>query len=167
MTQEEARALPQRLSYMNGMSDTRPPPKSTPPPALPEAAPAAKPKNDVVLLGPPTADGNGVHVLRARDERLEAGELRAVAEGKPLAGELVTLEPRKDDPRVCDVKESFRLPPGAVAASPSVDSGRASSATRPGALPKKGPAQVANDAYRENWDEIFGKKRGPSGGALN
>ena len=28
---------------------------------------APKPK-DVVLLGPPTADGDGVHVLRARDD---------------------------------------------------------------------------------------------------
>jgi hypothetical protein len=104
------------------------------------------------VLGPPTADGAGVHVLRARNERLEAGELRALAEGKPVVGEVVTLEPRKDDPRICDVRDSWRPPAGTIVKSSSPPS-------------KKGPAQVASDAYREHWDEIFGKTGG--GGALN
>ena len=99
-------------------------------------APKAK---DVVLLGPPTADGDGVHVLRARDEKVEAGELRALVEGRPIVGEIVSLAPRKDDPRVCDVRESWKPPPS----SP----------------PKKGPAQVASQAYREGWDEIFEKPK--------
>ena len=90
---------------------------------------------DIVLLGPPTADGAGVHVLRAREERLEAGELRALQEGRPISGEIVTLTPRKENPRVCDVKESWAPPPM-----------------------QKGPAKVATDAYREGWDEVFGKK---------
>jgi hypothetical protein len=106
--------------------------------AATEAGPLATPAPkgpDVVLLGPPTADGAGVHVLRAREERLEVGELRALAEGRPIQGEIVTLAPRKDNPRICDVKESF-------AASPAL---------------RKGPAKVASAAYREGWDEIFGK----------
>lgn len=94
-------------------------------------------KTDVVVLGPPTADGEGVRVLRAREERLEAGELRALKEGKPITGEIVSLEPRKENPRVCDVKTSY---------APS--SSKASA-------PKKGPAQVATEKYRENWDEVF------------
>ena len=89
---------------------------------------------DVVLLGPPTADGAGVHVLRAREERVEIGELRALEEGRPIAGEVVALAPRKDNPRVCDVTESY---------APS--------------RPHKGPAMVATAAYREGWDEIFAK----------
>lgn len=97
-------------------------------------------KEDVVVLGPPTADGSGVHVLRARDERVEAGELRAVEEGKPITGELVSLQPRKENPRVCDVKESWRPP-------------------SPPAQGKKGPAQVATKEYRENWDTVFTSKR--------
>lgn len=105
--------------------------KSSPPPQ--EAAPA---KADVVLLGPPTADGAGVHVLRARDERIEAGELRNLEEGRPITGEVVTLAPRKGNPRVCDVKESYR---------PN---------TLPSAKPK-GPAQVATQRYRDNWDQVF------------
>ena len=93
---------------------------------------------DVVLLGPPTADGGGVHVLRAREEKIETGELRALQEGRPITGEVVTLTPRKDNPRVCDVTDSYRPPTTAMA--------------------HKGPANVATDAYRDGWDEVFGKK---------
>lgn len=101
------------------------------------------PKTDVVLLGPPTPDGSGVHVLRARDERLEAGELRALEEGRPITGEVVTLAPRKDNPRVCDVKESISVGPAAL---------------RPGSNKTKGPPQVATQAYRENWEEVFARR---------
>ncbi len=104
--------------------------------------PAKPDGKDVVVLGPPTADGDGVHVLRARDERVEAGELRTLKEGKPVVGEVVKLEPRKDDPRVCDVRESWK-PPAAPAPPP----------------PKKGPAQVASQAYREGWAQIFDKSK--------
>ena len=98
---------------------------------------------DVVLLGPPTADGNGVHVLRARNERLEAGELRALRDGQPVTGEVLSIVPRKDTPRICDVKESW----SADARAPEA----------PKAAPaRSGPAQVATSAYRDGWDHIFG-----------
>ena len=93
------------------------------------------PSQDVVLIGPPTTDGDGVHVLRARDEKLEAGELRPLVEGRPVVGEIVSLAPRKDEPRICDVKESWKPPPA-----------------------HKGPAQVATDAYRDGWDAVFDKR---------
>lgn len=92
-------------------------------------------KTDVVVLGPPTPDGEGIHVLRAREERVETGELRALKEGKPITGEIVSLEPRKENPRVCDVRSSYSAPSTAG--------------------PKKGPAQVASEKYRENWDQVF------------
>jgi len=98
------------------------------------------PPSDVVVLGPPTADGGGVHVLRAREERIEAGELRSLEEGRPITGEVVTLAPRKDNPRICDVKESYSA--GAPASPPKA----------------KGPAQVATKAYRENWEEVFAQR---------
>jgi hypothetical protein len=100
----------------------------------PHDADAAPAKTDVVLLGPPTADGDGVHVLRAREQRLEAGELRALREGKPITGEVVSLEPRADNPRVCDVTASYT----------------------PKATRGKGPPQIASSAYRSGWEEIFG-----------
>lgn len=107
-------------------------------PASPSTAPAKpKEKQDVVLLGPPTADGAGVHVLRAREERIEAGELRALEEGRPVVGEVVSLRPREGNPRVCDVEDSFATPSASAA--------------------RKGPAQVATSAYREGWDQVFAK----------
>jgi hypothetical protein len=125
------------------------PSSSSPPPSTSAAsgtggasvAPAAAaPSTDIVLLGPATADGGGVHVLRARAERLERGELRPLQEGRPVTGEIVTLAPREGNPRVCDVKESY-----------------APLAPHKG----KGPAKVATSAYRSGWDEIFGDKPTP------
>lgn len=95
-------------------------------------------KADVVVLGPPTPDGEGVRVLRARQEHIETGELRALKEGKPITGEIVSLEPRKENPRVCDVRSSYSAPSTSA--------------------PKKGPAQVATEKYRENWDEVFASR---------
>jgi hypothetical protein len=97
-----------------------------------DAPPAAG--GDVVVLGPPTPDGEGIRVLRAREERIETGELRALREGKPITGEVVSLEPRKDNPQICDVRSSYTAPSSAA---------------------RKGPAQVATKSYRDNWDEIF------------
>lgn len=110
------------------------PAPATPAPASTAGAAA---KQDVVLLGPPTADGAGVHVIRAREERIETGELRALQEGKPIAGEVLTLRPREENPRVCDVTGTYT--------PPSV---------------QKGPAKVASQAYRDGWDEIFGARAG-------
>ena len=118
-------------------------------------AAVAAPATDFVLLGPPTADGAGIHVLRARDERIEAGELRALQEGRPITGEIVTLKPRGSNPHICDVMDSY-VPSGSSAASGS----SASSAPQASLaqLGHKGPAKVATDAYREGWDEIFGAR---------
>jgi hypothetical protein len=123
------------------MSDV--PPRNGPsaPPATTTEAPASVAK-DVVLLGPPTADGAGIHVIRAREERIETGELRALEEGRPIVGEIVTLKPRESNPRLCDVTDSYAPP----------------RATQAPQLGHKGPAKVATAAYREGWDEIFGAK---------
>jgi hypothetical protein len=127
-------------------------------PVRASASPAAAKElpKDVVLIGPPTADGAGLHVIRARDERLEAGELRALEEGKPIVGEIVTLKPRQENPRVCDVTDSYAPPITAQAATADAQ------------LAHKGPAKVASPAYREGWDEIFGaKKKTPPPSSLN
>jgi hypothetical protein len=110
---------------------------------MPDDPPKADPDNtDIVVLGAPTADGDGVHVLRARNEKLETGELRALRDGRPVTGEVVTLEPRKDEPRICDVRASWRPP---------------SPAEEPASKKGKGPAQVATKAYRDGWDVVFDK----------
>jgi hypothetical protein len=95
---------------------------------------APQKKDDVVLLHSPTADGEGIRVLRARDNRLEAGEVRPLREGKPLHqnAELVTLKPRESAPFVCDVESSTAI-----------------------GVPASGPPQIATKAYRESWERIF------------
>jgi len=94
---------------------------------------------DVVLVGGATEDGRGARVLRAREGRLETGEVRPMTEGRPLGrGEIVRLERRKDtEAPVFDVHVEHVL--GAP--------------TRPA-----GPAQVATEAYRESWERTFGPR---------
>ncbi|MDB4945520.1 MAG: hypothetical protein JWP97_5054 [Labilithrix sp.] len=137
-------------------SDVPPSPKASASlaPASASAPVSAPSAPDVVLLGGPTADGGGIHVLRARNEQIETGELRALEHGKPITGEVVTLKPREGSPRICDVTDSFETKPAGLRAL--------------GAAPRtghKGPAKVATDAYRQGWDEIFGSRPKPSGPA--
>jgi hypothetical protein len=104
-----------------------------------------KPK-DVALIVGPTADQEGVHVLRRRDEDapVELGTVRPMKEGEPIDGEVVKLRPRKDAPFVYDVK--------------TVLGGRkAGHGER--RLTSDGPPQVATDDYRRGWDKIWGKAR--------
>jgi hypothetical protein len=89
--------------------------------------------DDVVLLHSPTDDGGGIRVVRARRGNIEVGEVRPLAEGKPIRGEVVTLTPRQDEPRVCDVVVQV-----------------------PDTTTRSGPAQVATGKYRDNWEATFG-----------
>ena len=88
-------------------------------------------KQDVVILHSPTDDGEGMNVLRARDERLEVGQMRPLKDGKPITGELVSLSPRADSDRAFDVTVLAKTDGNAR------------------------PAQVANHAYRDGWERIF------------
>jgi len=80
-------------------------------------------------------------VLRYRDRQLEAGAVRPLQQGRPIQGELIRLKPRREMPLVCDVDVELAKP------RPNDAEG--------GAAPKKGPAQVATERYRENWDRIW------------
>jgi len=108
-------------------------------------APAKKPDEfDVVMMHGPTEDGGGSKVLRARPGRIEAGEVRPMAEGRPLApgGEVVHLEQRTDAKGLFDVRVDYKVPD---ATTTDVQS-----------TPLTGPAQVATRAYRDSWDRTFG-----------
>lgn len=101
---------------------------------------------DVALLGGPTSDGKGVSILRARQGRLEAGEVRPLESGKPISGEVVSLKPRQAFPFICDVESHVTTPQDRAAKqTPQADV----------AQRRSGPAQVASDAYRENWEAIY------------
>jgi hypothetical protein len=95
---------------------------------------------DVVLLAGQTEDGQGIRVLRKRQNRLEVGVVMPLRPGKPITGEVVRLEPRRETPLVCDVHVEY-APPAEV---------------RP---TSKGPAQVASERYRANWDAIWSTNR--------
>ena len=98
-----------------------------------------KPPQDVAILHGPTEDGEGARVLRLKQGTLYAGEVRPVREGQPIdSHELVRLRPLHEDSPVCEVE---------VVHDPST------------ADPKRrgqGPARVANDSYRKNWNAVFG-----------
>lgn len=121
------------------------------------------PPHDVVLVHGRTADGRGVRALRSRPNRLELAELRIPKEGQPLhpGGEIVQLKRREESPLLWDVDVKWR-------GEEVADAGSASSG--PEATGHAGPAQVATDRYRENWEAIFGlatRHRPPDSGSLN
>jgi hypothetical protein len=100
---------------------------------------------DVVLVHGVTPDGEGLEVIRHRNDRFEAGALRTVREGQPIHGELVRLKPRAQCPLVCDVEVTLPAPTPV----PRTD------------VAARGPAQVASDRYRANWDTIWSRPRDP------
>jgi hypothetical protein len=112
----------------------------------------AKRTEDVALVLGKSPSGE-VNILRKRADRLEAGTLVPLEEGKPLRGEVVQLHQRAGS-RLYDVEvhvsreELGQVLPEAASAS---------------AL--NGPAQVATDTYRKNWDAIY--KRSPDRKLLN
>jgi hypothetical protein len=95
-------------------------------------------------------DGQGTQILRAREGKLELGTVHPLREGAPIQGEVVQLKPRADAPLVCDVEVLVK-----VASAPP-----ASDVAGAGVVPHKGPARVASDAYRTNWDAIWNKGNG-------
>jgi hypothetical protein len=105
----------------------------------------------VALIHGVTSDGRGLNVLRLRDNKLEAGAVRPLEHGKPLAGEVVRLHPRPELPVLCDVEVQLRVP-DAGADQSMHDAESAPSRER------KGPAQVASNSYRHNWDIIWARK---------
>jgi hypothetical protein len=116
--------------------------QSTEPPAL---SPASSASPDVALIHGVTPDGEGLKILRARGDRLELGAIRPLREGAPITGEVVTLRPRANFPALCDVETHFK---------PEEANDRQEPA--PTALAQRtGPAQVATDEYRRNWDAIW------------
>lgn len=132
-------------------------PKSPPP--TPEASTESNSgSGDVALVHRVTADG-AVHVIRRRGDQLEAGALQPLREGAPIQGEVVSLRPRENFPLLCDVDVLYK-----PSATPAVTKPAEGTKALPAPARHKGPAQVATDVYRDNWDSIWSSKK-PS--ALN
>ncbi|WP_437959928.1 hypothetical protein WME76_09940 [Sorangium sp. So ce119] len=111
--------------------------KDEPPQKHDTPAPAAT--QDVVFIHSPVEQGEGFRVIRSREDRIEIGELRPTEHGRPLTGELVKLTQRSEHARLFDVEVLLPAQRGSEAA-------------------RSGPAQVATDTYRSNWEAIFGPR---------
>lgn len=113
------------------------------------ATPSSK-GEDVALVYGVSDDGNGLDIIRKREGRIEAGTVRPLEHGKPIHGEVVRLKPRKNSPLMCDVEVDVPAPARAATRSTS-----------------QGPAQVATDQYRKNWDAIYKARSSKSDKLLN
>jgi len=101
---------------------------------------------DIALIHGKTADGAGLRIIRKRDDQLELGAVRPLKHGAPITGEVVSLTPRPEFPLLCDVKVELEAPRATKDVAETA---------------RSGPAQVATDAYRENWDRIWPSKDEP------
>jgi hypothetical protein len=101
--------------------------------------------DDVALVVGRTDDQEGLQILRRRgsDHPVELGTLRPLREGRPIAGEVISLQPRGDYPFLCNVKVEL----------PAAETARGTS---------DGPAQVATDDYRTGWEATWGRHPRPS-----
>jgi hypothetical protein len=113
-----------------------------------------KKPTDLVLVHSPTDDGAGVNVLRARRDGLEVGTMRPLEEGRPIHGEVVKLTPRPETPLLFEAETEFA--PEAPKATP-----KDNAAPPPDRGTSAGPAQVASDSYRKNWDAIWKRPAKP------
>lgn len=105
---------------------------------MPAEAKTPADTKDVVMIHSPHDDGQGYNVLRMRDGSLEVGAIRNIREGSPIHGDVVCLTQRKEHERLYNVETVIKSP-------------------RPAEPARHGPAQVATDKYRTNWENIFGK----------
>jgi hypothetical protein len=119
----------------------------------------AKLPRDVALLTGPTPDGEGAQLLRLKEGTLMAGELRPMREGQPLNGaELVRLQPMHPKLPVCAV-ETLHAPKAAAGRATRTRGGDGRSEAAAEAARRQGPARVSTDAYRKNWNAVFGTRR--------
>lgn len=118
----------------------------------PVDASASVASRDVALIHGVAKNGD-LAIVRQRDNRIEIGAVRPLRDGVPIVGEVVRLTPRPEFPLLCDVKTELAAPPPALVA-PGAD------------VQRKGPAQVATDEYRSNWERIWSSSV-PKGNASN
>jgi hypothetical protein len=96
-----------------------------------------KPEQHIVLLEPPRDEGSEA-LLVSDDGYVEHGYLRDVQEGKPLNGsDMIQVAPHPNSPLVWRVKDRMSFREGG------------------------GPAKYTSRAYRNNYDQIFGKEKEP------
>ncbi len=104
-----------------------------------------EPQNDLALVLDKTENSDGYRVLRRRaaDSSVEFGTIRPLKEGRPIEGEVVSLQQREDVPFLYDVKTELADPRPAERR-----------------LTSDGPPQIATEEYRRGWEAIWGHATG-------
>ncbi|MDD9940470.1 MAG: hypothetical protein OXU20_05345 [Myxococcales bacterium] len=103
--------------------------------------PGSQRSRDLAFVHGPTEDGEGARIIRCRDGELLAGEVRPLKEGQAVNEQtLVRLRPVEPSSPVCEVE---------VVHDPAEAQGAQKARHR------AGPAQVATDTYRRNWQQVF------------
>jgi hypothetical protein len=124
------------------MGKRRVPEGTTP---APSTAPATV--GDVAMVLDRTEDAQGYRVLRRRggdEPQIELGTMRPLQEGRPIDGEVISLERREDMPFLYNVKTELPDPHAAARAERRLTS--------------DGPPQIATEEYRQGWDAIWGSR---------
>jgi hypothetical protein len=95
---------------------------------------------DLLELGPAVGERERLFVRHLPTHQMQAGVLCTLREGEPLAegGTLVHLT-RRGEGSTYEVQELYSRSEGT----------------------RTGPAMVTSDAYRDNWEGIFGKRPVP------
>jgi hypothetical protein len=104
-----------------------------------------EPQNDLALVLDKADASDGYRVLRRRaaDSSVELGTIRPLKDGRPIEGEVVSLQPREDVPFLYDVKTELADPRPAERR-----------------LTSDGPPQIATEEYRRGWEAIWGQATG-------
>ena len=118
----------------------------------------SKRKKDLLLVKGPTDDGGGVHVVRARPERLELGTMRPLQEGRPIDGEVVRVNPHPQCPFLYEVETEFSTRPSETPSATTAEGAKAPAEKPSDPVRAAGPPKVASEAYRRNWDAIWNRQ---------
>jgi hypothetical protein len=110
-----------------------------------------EPQNDLALVLDKAENSDGYRVLRRRaaDSAVELGTIRPLKEGRPIEGEVVSLQRREDVPFLYDLKTE--LPDQRPVAAAATGDKR---------LTSDGPPQIATEQYRRGWEAIWGQATG-------
>jgi hypothetical protein len=83
--------------------------------------------------------------------------MRPLQDGRPIDGEVVSVNPHPECPFLYEVETEFSTQPSEAASAAPADDAKAS-AVKPSSPRAPGPPKVASEAYRRNWDAIWNRQ---------
>ncbi len=126
--------------------------------------------DDLVLIHGLSEDGESCSVLRKRGNKLEAGVVRPMKEGRPIEGDVVKLRPIPEVPLLFNVEVQYSSRgeegPAETTDAASKESAEIQEPVHAESREKleqgfgrgNRPAMVATEQYRNGWDTIWGRR---------